>query len=524
MANNKSLDSNKEIIEKKDVRNEIDRDILRTGIALSAKETVDRFGSANAEFIKGYTGIDKEINQKFSKGLAEISNYKINPNYADANIKQQAGFSAEVATTSRDNAEQIINRSKIRTSRSDDLQQFGKNHNVVDRVQMFDGKIIEGTQAQMKFVGNRNELFKKITRENGKFSRYRGIKLELPSEQYEGAAQYCHDQAQRLRINAKIVEGKGKSADLAARFRREADNYDRLAMDVRDSGLTTEQAIFYRTNSKTATTIDIARTSHRAGMEGAQYGAAIGSSISLLQNILATAQGKKELGQATKDLALDTAKAGAIGYSTAFAGSAVKAAMQQSGQQSIRTLANTSAPALAVNICISLGSSIKRYVTGEITESQLLLEVGEKGTGMLSSSMMAALGQMAIPIPFVGAAIGGMIGYTLSSLFYQSALDAARGAEVSREILERTRTIQIAARAQIAEQQAALDVFIQREIPQLRQETQQLFSLLNSSPSIQVDTLAAAINQYATQLGKQLQFHSMVEFDDFMLSDENFQF
>ena len=506
--------------ERENSSDEIIRDINRTAAALSTSETVSRFGSANAEFIKGYSGIDNETGKRFAKGLAGIAKHKVNadPKKAKQNIKQQAGYSAEVAATSRDNAEAIINRSMKRTSRSDDLSQFGKNHNVVDRVQILDGQIIEGSQAQMKFVGNRNQLFERIASEDGKFARYRGVKLELPSEQFEGAKSFCQDKAQELRDQAANVEKHGR-LDEADKLRRKAENYDQLANNIQDSGLTTEEAIFYREHPKLATARDISRVSHRAGIEGAKYGAAIGGSISLLQNLLATAQGKKEIGEAIQDLTLDTAKAGALGYSTAFIGAALKGGMQQSGNRTLSTLAGTNAPALAVNICLSLGSSVKRYVTGEISEAQLLAEVGEKGAGMLSSSMMAALGQLVIPVPFVGAAIGGMIGYTISSLFYQIALDAARGAEISRVQLERTRAIQAAARDRIAEEQTVLKTFTSHEIPQLQQETERLFSAVNAVGNGNFDTFATAVNQYATLLGKKLQFQSMTEFDEFMCSD-----
>lgn len=495
-------------------------DALQAGTALSASETVNRYGSATAEFIKGYRGRDNETGQVFAKGLAGIAGHKVNADPAEAakNIKQQAGYSAEVAATSRDNAEAIINRSEVRTWRSDDLPEYGKNHNVVDRVQLLDGQIINGSQTQMKFVGDRDQLFERIAREDGKFSRYRGVKLELPSEQYEGAASHCREKAQALREQASQVEKHGKP-EVADKLRREASNYDQLAENVSDSGLTTEQAIFYREHPELATTLDIARTSHQAGVEAAGYGAVIGGSISILQNLFAVAQGSKSIGDATQEVALDTAKAGALGYGTAFAGAALKGTLQQSGNQTLRTLAGTNAPALAVNICLSLGSSIKRYATGEISESQLLTEVGEKGAGMLSSGMMAALGQLAIPIPFVGAAIGGMIGYTLSSLFYQHALAAARGVEASRQQLLRSQAIQGAARDRIALEQTSLEAFVQREIPQLRQETGQLLAILETTATTNADQLAVGINQFATLLGTHLQFQSMGEFDDFMSSD-----
>lgn len=494
---------------------------IRAGVAMSARETVERFGSAGAEFVKNYRGIDNETGEQLAKGLADIAKHRVNadPLEAAKNIKQQAGFSAEVAATSRDNAEAIINGSTQRTVRSDDLAQFGKNHNVVDRVKVLDGQVIEGTQAQMKFVGNRNALFSRIAREDGKFARYRGVKLELPSEQYADAKAYCQKRAETLRGNAQRAEERGK-ADVAAKLRREADNYEQLGENVRDSGLTTEDAIFYRKHPGLATARDIAVTSHRAGVQAAKYGAVIGGSISVLKNAFAVVQDKMQLRDAVSEVAIDVVKAGAVGYGTAFAGSATKALMQQSGNAGMRALAKTSAPALVVNVCLSLGMSIKRYVTGEITESQLLAEVGEQSAGMLSSGMMAALGQVIVPIPFVGAAIGGLLGYTLSSIFYQAALDAAKGAERSRTHLARVRMIETCARERLAEERAGLDAFMASELPQLCRETHGLFLAVESIGEDSTDALAEAVNHYASLLGKQLQFASQAEFDGFMASDE----
>ncbi|HHM9336900.1 TPA: hypothetical protein ACRMTX_001945, partial [Pseudomonas aeruginosa] len=417
----------------------------------------------------------------------------------------------------------IISKSPERTIRSDDLKHYGietdsKYREAVDRVRVDEnGKIIYEAQTKLEASGNR--VANQVSHEDHKYSKYFGKKLELPSEQVEDAKTYCRNRAENLRKHALQAEQKGKP-ELAEKFRERADRFDQLAEeDIVDLGITTEQAIDYAEKPLRETIKDIARTSHRAGIEGAKYGAVIGGVISLLTNAFNVAQDKKQLGEAAQDVALDTAKAGALGYTTAFAGSALKGGMQQSSNQTLRTLAGTNAPALAVTICMSLGTSIKRYVTGEISEAQLLSEVGEKGAGMLSSGMMAALGQLAIPVPFVGAAVGGMIGYALSSFFYKSALDAARSLELSRQQLERVRAIESAARDRIADEQAALDNFTRHEIPQLRQETQRLFDIVSSSAS-NVDDLAIAINEYATLLGKQLQFQSMSEFEDFMNSDQ----
>jgi hypothetical protein len=59
-------------------------------------------------------------------------------------------------------------------------------------------------------------------------------------------------------------------------------------------------------------------------------------------NIFNVAQQKKSLGEAIEDIA-DTTKAAAVGYGSAFAGSAIKAGLQQSESQALRSIAGTSA-------------------------------------------------------------------------------------------------------------------------------------------------------------------------------------
>lgn len=490
-------------------------DITQTATALATGEVVNRYGSANAEYIKCFTGMDNEVGVKLSKGLKGIST-------EGTGLKQRAGWAAEVAGTSRDNAEAIISKSSERTIRSDDLNRYGiqtdnKYREAVDRVRVdAKGDIIY--EAQTKLEANGNRVANQVSHEEHKYSKYFGKKLELPSEQVDDARTYCRNRAAGLRKRADKLELSGDK-DLADKFRARASKFDKLEQeDIVDLGITTEQAVDYVKNPAGETLKDIGRTSHRAGIEGAKIGAVVGGSISLLTNVFNVALEKKQLGEAAQDLAIDTAKATALGYGTAFVGAAIKGGMQQSSSQALRTLSKTNAPAMIVDICLSLGDSIKRYINDDITEAQLLHEVGEKGAGMLSSGMMAALGQVAIPIPFVGAAIGGMIGYTLSSMFYQVALEAAEGVDRSRAHLARVQMIEAAARAHIADEQARLDAFTRREFPQLEQATRQLFSTAGIA-SHSVDAMAAAINQYAGLLGQQLQFQTMAEFDDFMDSD-----
>lgn len=497
---------------------EIAKDKQRTTVALSASETVSRYGSANAEYIKGYTGGDNEAGKILSKGLKGISR-------EGTSLEQRAGWSAEVAATSRENAEAIIAKSDVRTIRSDDLKHYGietnrKYREVVDRVRVENGEIVY--EAQTKFEKNGNNVAHRITSSSEKedYRKYFGKNLELPSDQAEDARKFCSQHAESSRKRALIAEQKGKP-EVAEALRKRADKYDQLAeRDIVDVGLSRNQVNAYVESPVWETTKDIARTSHRAGKEGAKYGGIIGGSISLLTNAFAIAQNRKQLDDAAKDVLLDTGKGVIVGYASAATGAAIKGAMQQSGSTYVRALSKTNAATLALNICISLSSSINRYIDDEITESELLEEVGEKGAGMLASGMFAALGQLAIPIPFVGAAVGGMIGYTLSSMFYQAAVGAAKQADAASANLARVRQIEAAAREEIDRQRTALEAFMREEFAELRRETDQLFAAIDAQDSGDIDAFTAAINSYAELLGAQLQFKSQMEFDGFMASDE----
>lgn len=113
-----------------------------------------------------------------------------------------------------------------------------------------------------------------------------------------------------------------------------------------------------------------------------------------------------------------------------------------------------------------------------------------------------------------------MIGYTLSSMFYQAALGAARDVAAAKANLARVIEIETAARAEIEKQRVALDDFMRKELPELELETRELFASIARHDAGDVDAFAADINKYANLLGAQLQFKSQMEFDQFMTTNE----
>jgi len=194
-------------------------------------KTSSLHGQASAEFIKAFTGIDNEQGISLERGHQQISSYRINPDYAKNNIQQQAGYSAEVAHVARENASNILNGNPERISRTEDVAGYGNNHTVYDHVKTIDGKVIENSASQMKFVSNIEGQLKKIAEGKGggknDHSRYLQGDLTLPSDQVEKAKEICTREAERLQQQAEYLESQGKY-DLAAQKKQSAKNYENL--------------------------------------------------------------------------------------------------------------------------------------------------------------------------------------------------------------------------------------------------------------------------------------------------------
>ncbi len=182
-------------------------DIKNAGVAGAAYETVQRYGAAAKQHYVAYSGQDNEIGKNFVKGLKQISEEKINPDYEYRNIHQQAGFSAEVKDVARANAEKIINGDSTRKIRTDDLGSV--NDPLYDIVTIdAEGNVIDGSGAQMKFLGaSENDLtgegnaaraLEKL--QSKKFQKYldADAKIDVPSDQYDKIIQEANDKIENL--------------------------------------------------------------------------------------------------------------------------------------------------------------------------------------------------------------------------------------------------------------------------------------------------------------------------------------
>jgi hypothetical protein len=513
------------------------KSIRNVGISGTSSETVQRYGSGNSE----HFAADAE--------LAEIAKRKRHPDYKDANTKQQAGFSAEVKTVARENAEKAIEgKTKRRTTRTDNMetQSDGRGHTVGGKNEpLYDiaevdknGVYVEGSARQLKFVGGDPEQCADRLL-NKSFDKYRDadVPIEVPSDFYDDVKKRLDADAEKLKKQVAAAEKRGDT-ELAAKKRKELDRVKKTSKNLRKGKVSNAEAIFAREHPHLSTALDIADVSHRAGIEAAKSGVIFGGSISAIQNIVAIAKGEKEADEAAADFAKDAAATAVVSYGTGFAGSAIKGGMESSGNEFLKTLATkTNAPAQIVTVALEAGKTLFKYAKGEISEAECVRELGEKGTGMLGGAALGAygsvaatavfgkavslpftiLGQAAIPIPVVGMVIGSMVGYALSTMFYGNILAAFEGAELARE-----RRIQIEKECEEAirmmrQYRAEMEEAIEKYLKDYSSAFRLAFDGMKEAMRLgDVDGFISGANAITEKLGGNSQFRDKEEFDKLM--------
>jgi hypothetical protein len=532
---NKNLLQNQDKQSKKNKKEELLDSTINAGIANAAGEVVQRYGSANKEHLVAFSGKDNEAGKTLSRSLKSISESKVNPDYKEANIKQQAGFSAEVKTTARDNAEKIISGDKnTKTTRTDDMvKQSDGNGGTVGGTndQLYDiaevdknGIYVEGTARQLKFVGGTPEQCADKLLDKG-YDKYRDadVAIEVPSDYYDGVKKKLAEKAESLKKQIEDAEKKGNS-ELAARHKAQLEKVEKTSQNLKKGSVSNKEAVFARKHPKLSTALDIGKISHRAGMEAAKSGAAIGGGISFIRNSVAVIKGDKEVDEAILDVGKDTGKAALVSYGTGFAGSALKGAMQNAPSKFVQTLSKTNLPAVAVTTALETGKTLTKFISGEINGTECLTELGEKGTGMISSAMFATAFQIMIPIPIVGALIGGMVGYAFSSAFYNRLTGGLQEAKMAHE--ERLHIEAECAEAikMLREYRRELEQIINNYLSEHKAVFDSAFDDMKEAYALgDADGFVSGANKITRQLGGKPQFEMFDEFDALMESTEAFK-
>ena len=483
------------------------------------KETINRLGSAAKEHIVAYSGVDNETGKVLNRSLKDISNSKINPKYEQQNYRQQAGFSAEIKETARENAERIKEGKSTRVTRTDDIGRV--NDPLYDHVELDEyGNIIEGSGSQMKFVGkNPNECLNKLMSE--KYQKYRdnNVAFEVPSDYYDDIQQKIDTKVDKLEQQKKVAQSCGDSR-LANKHQKEIDELKKVKKNMKKSHVSNKEAMEARKSPRLSTARDIHKLSHEAGIEGAKSGALIGGGVATVTNIVAMIDGKKDFDEAVKDITKTTGKSAITGYAATYGSTALKATMQNSSLSMARSLSNTGLPGAIVSTAISSVSALGDFFNGKIDGVELLTRVGKNGMATVTSMAYGAVGQVLIPIPVAGAIVGSFVGYTLTTMIYGGLMKAMNEAKLARE--ERIRIEKECNEAiqlmKIYRQE--INKWVNTYLKNYNSIFDNAFANIKSALLIKdMDGIIKGFNDITRNLGGEVQFDTMEEFELLMNSD-----
>ena len=506
--------------------------IVNSGIAGAATETVQRYGAANKEHLVAYSGIDNENAKYLVKSLKTISKEKINPDYQYKNIHQQAGFSAEVKEVANTNAKNIINGSTVRKIRTDDLGRV--NDPIFDHVEIDkNGEIISQSGAQMKFVGASEADPKGVDAplralnklQSTKFQKYleKNAKIEVPSDYYEKMRTEADDKIAMLEVQYKHVTDQG-NAELADNIKNKIIKLKKIKTNLRQSSVSSKDAVYARLHPKMSTAKSIAEISNQAGKTVAKNAAVIGASASIIRNVVSVVKGDKEPEEAVASVAKDTASSVAVGYGTGFTGSTLKGIMQNADSEGIRSLSKTNLASTVVAVAISSAKTLKSYFSGDIDGVECFEDLGEQGTGMISSGLFATIGQVAIPIPVIGGMIGGMLGYALSSASYGLLVQSLKDEKLAHEQRIEIEKACKESVKMIQTYRNEMEQYINEYLITKMDEFHNAFTNINESLQIgDIDELIAGTNSISNALGKEVQYSNCDEFNSIMKSSESFR-
>lgn len=494
-------------------------------------DVAKRYGSAIKGHLVAYNGIDNENGIKLHDSLKSISQHKINPEHKYSNMKQRAGYAAEVKDTARVNAERAIKGDPTRKVRTDDLGKVNDqrvDHYDVDK----NGQIIEGSGSQMKFVGKTpEEAFDKLR--SKKYDKYfeSDNKMVVPSDQYDGIIKAADKQLEKLHKQLESQTEKGNPEQIE-KIKQQIERCEKIKKNVRKSTVSTKGAGSAAAHPLLSTAEDVIKVANRAGLESAAIGAGVGGTVSLVKNLVACIKGDKETEEAAKDVAKDTAGAAGTAYVSGAGGALIKGFAQNSSKAAIRNFANSplNLPGTIATFTVNSAKKIYAYFDGKITGEECVNQLQEDSIGtigaMYGSCYVAGLfgtGVNAVSL-FAGMA-GGMIGYAVASACY-SALSYIfeKDARLARE--ERIRVEQECEQhiALIKAYRSQLNDMINQYLKDKMEVFNDSFDAIKNSLCIgDIDGFIAGSNKITEALGGQVQYSDKKGFDALMNSNKAFE-
>ena len=368
-------------------------------------------------------------------GLDEISRWAINDNYRETNIRQQAGYVAEVISTAKDNLIHLKDGTGITTFRADDRPDlFHKNNQYVDKVS-FDaqGNLLEKTQV--KFVGHDGEsCLKKLT--SKAFSKFfddgKVDRIEIPADFYDEIRSQKLIERELDNLNRQLLKVRElNKTDVEEILIRKIERLNKIDAMLKRSSVTLQDAIdarlepvAYLQDIVGVESIELAlKHGFDKGIQEAKETAAK-SSVEHFSKVIRKEESAKE---AILNIVIDTGKASFIAARDGFLEEMNVGDMIRSSEQLIDQLSEMKFAEAEILRGHNAYDEFMKYAQGKTDVSTAAYNLGEiaarKAGKVAGGAAGAALGT-AIPVAgtHAGKIVGAVVGTAVAATVYKEVV------------------------------------------------------------------------------------------------------
>lgn len=266
---------------------------------------------------------------------------------------------------------------------------------------------------------------------------------------------------------------------------------------------------------------NIVTSAHNSGLHAAKNAGMMGITMSGIYNMTSVINGEKSATEAIKDVGADAGKAAVMGYVSGGGITVLSHSLSSSSSQFLQALGDSNVPAKVITTVALIGKTLRKYGDGEITTQECIIELGEKGLNFATTGYSMVVGQSLIPIPIVGAAVGALVGSTITSKYYNNIVNRLKMKE-----LEHQERLYLIKEAELAAQESKryreelenyLDTYF-REYKNCFDEA--LSEIQMAFQSGDADSIISGANKITTKLGGRVHYNNVEEFKSFLSSDE----
>jgi len=346
--------------------------------------------------------------------------------------------------------------------------------------------------------------------------KYEGMDRLIPKDQLD------HAQAVIDRHQSRFGDVSPNSASY--REVREKLTGELRAGDIHSGGTTREQAEFAAQHPQQAALqlkgMAALKEVGQAGVAGAAIGGGLQGVFTALHQSVLVRRNETTASEAVV-ITLQATASGAVRGGSVAAGSRVIAITAR--ELGVGQVLGDMGPGAMANAVFEAGLSTHRFLQGSISHEQYRDELGGAALRATTATYCGMAGQLLIPVPVVGAAVGAITGYVAAAVLVESGVLGVGASNIVAIAEERRQHVERECAAAILQMRRC-----QQEIEALEADYRQGFREIFQPLLEQIRThqQAGDFNDSFVRLvcmgealGHSLPWRSLAEFDDFMEDD-----